>query len=492
VTEPWNAVADFVHTATGLAFPAGRRRILEDGCVQTMRAHRCRDPDAFLGRLHAEPELFDDLVSAITIGETYFFRHAEQLAVIRDVILPDLLASVRDRPLRIWSAGCATGEEPYTLAILAHEAGIANRVHIVATDISRQALRLARVARFREWSLRGTPAAMRERYFERREEGYELVPRIRDLVEFRYLNLAADAYPALSTATWGMDLVLCRNVLIYFDAASAAAVASRLLESSSECGWLVLGASDPLLEGRLDVDVVATAAGLVYRRKGRSGTSPPAAPAVAIARPHPRPIVTAAAPPPPQPSQPPQAPQPRQSPTQAPPRGREVEPPLADAARERYAARDYERAAELSAQAVEGGTVDPAAWIVLVRSLANLGRTVAAARYCAAAPEDPAIAAERAYLEATLLVQLDRGEEAMRAARHALYLDRSFVMAHFALGDALARSGDREGARRSYRNAHELLAGLPPASPVPAADGEPAGRLRLLAATQLKLLEGAA
>jgi chemotaxis protein methyltransferase CheR len=141
---------------------------------------------------------------------------------------------------------------------------------------------------------------------------------------------------------------------------------------------------------------------------------------------------------------------------------------------------------------VERDGSDPAPWIVLVRALANRGELEAAGHSCAAAFDRHSTSAELAYLHAVLLAEAGRHADAVAAARRSLYLDRGLVVAHLALGGALARLGDTEGARRSARNARRLLAGMPPDAIVPGSDGEPASRLAEMAEVQLQLLKEAA
>jgi chemotaxis protein methyltransferase CheR len=163
----------------------------------------------------------------------------------------------------------------------------------------------------------------------------------------------------------------------------------------------------------------------------------------------------------------------------------------AEAAR-RYAARDYDGVVELASPLVQRGEDDAALSLLLVRALANRGELADAGRACAAALDRHRGSAELAYLHAVLLLQGSRPVEAAAAARRALYLDRDLVVAHLALGDALARTGDVAGARRAIRNAQRLLASLAPEEIVPASDGEPAGHLAELARAQLSCLPGAA
>lgn len=480
------AAGEFVRQRTGLVFREARGSAFEAGLARAMRRAKLTEPDIYLARLDAQPALLDDLVGEITVGETYFFREPQQFAVIRDEVLPAVLSvRPRDHALRIWSAGCATGEEPYSLAIVLREQGLEGAAHIVATDLSRTAMAAARQGLYTRWSLRGVSDHVTRTYFEQVSERFELMPAVREAVEFRYLNLAEDAYPSLPTGIWGMDLILCRNVLIYFDAETVARVARRLIDSLSDDGWLLLGASDPPLGDLVPCDVVVTNAGLAYRRPGRGAARPRATP---VATP------TFALPPLPEPVAvqqalaPPVAP--RAEPGPVVPEQEASDGP-ADAARS-YAERDYERASELAGRLVQRDGSDPALWIVLVRALANRGDLEAAGQACAAALDRHRTSAELAYLHAVLLTEAGRHSDAATAARRALYLDRGLVVGHLVLGGALARLGDTDGARRAGRNAQRLLAGMAPDEIVSASDGEPAGRLAEMAAVQMRLVRGRA
>ncbi|MBI4542392.1 MAG: protein-glutamate O-methyltransferase CheR [Gemmatimonadetes bacterium] len=497
---PWSGaaadVAELLRQRTGLVFGEARRTALEAGLGRAMRRIRVTDPAVYLARLAAEPPLLDDLVGEITVGETYFFRDPQQFAVIRDDVVPDLLSRwARDRPLRAWSAGCATGEEPYTLAIVLREQGLAGAAHIVATDLSRTALAQARRALYTRWSLRGVSDDVVQTYFERVGDRFALAAAVRDAVEFRYLNLAEDTYPSLATGIWGMDLILCRNVLIYFDGETVARVARRLMDSLRDDGWLLLGGSDPPLAGLVPSDVVLTGAGLAYRRPGRGAIRPRATDVVAATFPLPpfaEPLATKRPAPSP-------VPPPRGEPRREPVRGEreslvQEQQALDDAADATrcYAERDYERAAELARRLVQRDGSDPALWVVLVRALANRGELEAAGRACAAALDRHRTATELVYLHALLLSEAGRHAEAAAAARRALYLDRWLVVAHLALGAAFARLGEVDGACRAFRNAKRLLTGMPPGEIVPASDGQAAGRLAEMARVQLQLLGEAA
>ncbi len=486
------AAEALVRRLTGLVFGEARRSTLAAGLAAALRRARTHDPDLYLARLTTDPTLLDDLVAEITVSETYFFRDPLQFAVIREKILPALLSGrSHHRPLRVWSAGCASGEEAYSLAILLRILGPDGDAHILGTDLARAALARARRGCYTRWSFRGVSDHMMGTYFTPVDGHFELASAVRASVEFRYLNLAEDTYPSLTSSVWGMDLILCRNVLIYFDPDTIARVARRLIDSLSQDGWLVLGASDPCLAGLVPCDVVVTDGGLAYRRSGVAG-------------------VTVAALTPPSGSEFADEEQSADTPASNAPALLVGAPPCAsaeaaedndgasddnngasndaEAAIRCYAAREYARAIALADRAVRRDGSKVTAWTVLVRALANRGDREAAERSCLAALERHGDVAELAYLQAVLLSEAERYAEAATAARRALYLDRTLAVAHLALGDALARLGLVEGARRAFGNAERQLISLAPGAIVPASDGESAGRLASMTQMQLKLL----
>ena len=514
-------IATLIGERTGLAFPAARRRDVEEALGRAL-THGATDADRLRDLLADNTAARDELIAELTIGETYFFRDPEQFQLLREDIIPSLAELRGDAPLRMWSAGCASGEEPYSLAILAGELELSGRTHVVGTDISRVRLAAAQRGVYTKWSLRGVRDDVVDRCFSRAGKTFTLRPDLRERVDFRYLNLAEDRYPSLATGIWGFDVILCRNVLIYFDRDTVARVAQRLIESLSEDGWLLLGASDPAIGEMVDCDVVLTRGGLAYRRRGRGTDGLHAAVSVHTGA---QPWIDA-----PQSAWTPagaggtaptttssassewwsladdavlasgDAPVHVREPVHE-PAGHEANgatesraapaadaqaPDVPDAVRAAYAAHDYARTAELATRHI--ATHDtPALRAVQIRALANLGDLEAAGRAVASALDVHRTSAELLYLHAVLLAEAERHRDAAAAARRALYLDRSLVVAHTALAAAQRRTGDASGARRSLRTAEALLAALDPATPVHCADGETAGRLLANVQAQLRL-----
>jgi len=214
----------------------------------------------------AGAEELGHLVEALRVGETQFYRHGSQLRAIRRVALPEIIARrERDgtRTIRVWSAGCATGEEPYTLAMMLDAAlGSTSRLsfEILATDLSPSALDVARRGRYRAGTTRAVPRPVMKTSFVMHGDEVEVRPALRQRVRFEEKNLLDARYPR------GFDLVLCRNVLIYFGRATQREVLARLAGSVVPGGYLALGYTERLDAGDGELLPLRTDDGVLYRR----------------------------------------------------------------------------------------------------------------------------------------------------------------------------------------------------------------------------------
>jgi chemotaxis protein methyltransferase CheR len=207
-----------------------------------------------------------ELVEHLTVGETYFLRDPAQIAALRETILPDVLARCSDeRRLRIWSAGCSTGEEPYTLAMLLTEQGVDPEwdLQLIGTDVNRDSLRIARAGHYAAWSFRATPDETRARYFEPVDQGWRVIEPIRRMARFAWMNLGAEA---LLQPTTELDLIVCRNVTIYFDNEASQRLYRALVRALAPGGWLMLGPSDPMPAQREGLERVEVNDTVLWRR----------------------------------------------------------------------------------------------------------------------------------------------------------------------------------------------------------------------------------
>jgi chemotaxis protein methyltransferase CheR len=446
---------DRIRRRAGLTFPESRLPDLEAGIRRAMAAAGAGDVHAFAQRLDTEVAVFDALIANLTVGETYFFREPTQFEALRNRVLPDLRRRLANGGrLRVWSAGCASGEEPYSLAILLEEQGMADLATILGTDISRAALQRAREASYGIWSLRGSPGATASPNFERRGDRFLVHPRLRQRVEFRYLNLAESAYPSPESGTAEVDLILCRNVMIYFDAETVRQVARRFHRCLRPGGWLLAGPSDPPLWDSAPFRTRVTDGCVLYQRDDGSRE---------IVSPRPAPI---AFPPPPPPE--PIAPE---SFGEAPPLPLPEEP---------------------AAPATIPRESDLATVIGAVRRLADSGDSLAAEQAAIDALRRHPLCPELHYMHAVVCAELGRTEAAIAALRRVLYIDPALALAHFMLASVLRRAGRRDEAQRSYQAALSACRAQSPDDVLALSEGEPVRSLVVSVEAQLRSMESGA
>jgi len=497
-TQPeFEAIAIALNETAGLVFPANRRESAESGMRRAMAAACISDPAEMRRAIRAAGEVRDILITELTIGETFFLREHGQFDFLRHTVLPQLRPTATDHPVRMWSAGCATGEEPYSIAMTLREAAWPGKTSILGTDLAFARLIAAKRARYTAWSMRGVSDAIVSRYFERHGKQFLLRSDVRKDVEFRVLNLASPDYPSLSSGVEQMDVIFCRNVLIYFDLETVAKIATRLIASLAPGGWLFLGASDPSIAEFVPCEVVLTGAGLAYRPPGTtSGTRgasftdlgiwshsevPRFDPSVVDEPEMTAPVLESTT----APEDIVVAPVDRQTPVH---KMAEAD----DSYDTAYARADYDAAARLARESIDRGDDNEDAWIVLVRSMANRGDLVVAGEACASALDHHRMSVELTHLHAVLLAEAGRYADAAVAAKQALYLNPDYTIAHLALGDALSRTGDIPNARKAFRNAETQLQGFAPDMPVPGGDGAEAAQLLRIARFRLETLDGTA
>lgn len=508
-----DSLVDWISSQTGLSFRNQRETATET--VRQFTKHlfagsvsKCRS------RLENDQAAFDDLIGELTIGETYFFRDEQQFELIADEFLNVMKT---DRPaehrLRLWSAACASGEEAWTLAAVLTRAGLGKSAHVLGTDISRVSLAKAREGSYGKWSLRESCGERMRPWVTEAGRRFEISDRLRSMVSFEYLNLAADQYPSFSSRTNGLDLILCRNVLIYFDKATVRSVAERLFQCLAPDGWLMTGASDPVLTEFAPFEVQMRDCGHVYvrpkyggdaadesshsmrpvenQRSPASGLSTASSPDVRIGRSH-----QSAIPSEQRASRFDDASgkrsssrsverliQGRQSSTSSANNESKSEAAPLEAAQRALEQGDLDRVLELTRDSLD----DLPCSVIRVRALASLN-TEEAAACCADVVRRHRVSPELNYLHAILLSELDRDTAAAAAARSAVFLDQKLIVGHLALGNAQERLGQIAAARRSFRNALKLAETWPANQPVPCSDGESAERLAQSAARHIALL----
>jgi len=247
--EQFAKMAKIIYDRSGIHFPDSKKYIIESRLSQRVAELDMEDFDQYIGYLTMGPyqtEEFQEMFNRITINETSFFRNDSQLDVFESQILPELLeARASKKRLRIWSAACSTGEEPFTLAMLLHRTlGVRLsdwRIEILGTDISEKAINVANEGRYTSYAVRTTSSLMKDRYFKQDGRDFILDDTIRSMVNFEKHNLK-DTMAAKRHGTW--DVIFCRNVLIYFDDDMKAGVLSMFNNQLAADGTLFIGHSE--------------------------------------------------------------------------------------------------------------------------------------------------------------------------------------------------------------------------------------------------------
>jgi chemotaxis protein methyltransferase CheR len=418
----------------------------------------------------------ETLAFHLTVKETYFFRETKIFEVLESRVLPELI-KVRgrsDKRIRVWSAGCSTGEEPYSIAILLSRLlpDIKDwNIFILATDINPRVLKEAREGIYGEWSFRDTPPWVKEQYFDQMQNGrYTIRPSTRNMVTFAYLNLCEDVYPSLTTNTNAMDIVFCRNVLMYFAPEYAAQAVERYSRSLVEGGFFITSVVEvSTLLSRL-FDPVRFGDTTFYRKNrsyasgenkalalltDKTPRSTPFPPVTGLRRPLKRASAKAAG-----------------APGQT-----SGKPTPYNEASSLYRQGLYREAEVMVVALMRQDGNNPKVDVLLARIMANLGKLTAARRWCERAISADKLNPGSYYLLATILEEQGQSCEAMVSLEKALYLNHDFVLAHFAMGNLKLKSGKVAGARRHFRNTGELLSRYGTDEIIPESEGISSGRL---------------
>jgi len=419
-------VEEVLRAACGLTLARSLRRSLETALSRAAAASQL-EPDAFLRLLLLrEASAVESFIEHAVIGETYFFRHPEHLHT-----LARLAGSHPGPVFHVWSAGCATGEEPYSIAMAMLSAGMPEgRFRVLATDVSGRALQRAREGVYGPWSLRRIEPELERRFLAQRgEEEVSVVPQVRRSVDFRRHNLAVDAPPAA-----GLDAIFCRNVLIYFPPELVRQVLARFVAALAPGGLLFVAPAEVPLTNGLGLESVAAEGSVALRVPSSRWTRP----AVVARAERPRPV-------PPRRSQPVPPPPVMVEPVPAPPVAR-VEAPASPAqlrlALDAARAGRFEEAEMLAHEAAKG--LVPEAYLLLA------------------------------------MVAEGRGDlnGAVEAVRKALYLEPQLALGHATLVALYGRMDRREDAERARQNALRALEGLDDEQPLRGVETMTAGGLR--------------
>jgi chemotaxis protein methyltransferase CheR len=272
--KEFKSFRDLIAERAGIYFEPGKQDLLRTNLVQRMEDCGLSSFADYFQLLSspAGTKEFDHLLNLIVIPETYFFRDQEQFRALEHSIIPEILKNKSEAgsSLRIWSAGCSTGEEPYTIALIV-AAGMAGvnypAVQILATDVSNAALEAARQGVYGARSVRDVPKEYLNLFFSKKKGKYFLDESIKQMVEFSYFNLVTEPYPLLEMSGW--DIIFCRNVTIYFQHESTKKVIHNFYQSLRQGGYLIAGYSESLRYLSDEFTTVQVGGTFVYKKEAR-------------------------------------------------------------------------------------------------------------------------------------------------------------------------------------------------------------------------------
>ncbi|MCK9220185.1 MAG: hypothetical protein M0P47_09075 [Bacteroidales bacterium] len=453
----------------GWDFNQNKFRDLKRGLLSTARElgidENPADIEKWLKTSTWSKKELDILTTHLTVGETYFFREKALLEVFQKQILAEFIREriQKNQTLRIWSAGCCSGEEPYSLAILLRESlpDIKNwKVTILATDINQVFLTKAKSGIYTSWSFRETPPSIKNRYFTPNGNTWHINPEIKEMVTFALLNLADGQYPSAITDTQNMDIIFCRNVLMYFTPVQIRLVAKRFYQSLLEKGWLITSAVELNDDYFGDFNAIKFGNNVVYRKTPKTD-----------------------------PQQPGSIPIKKETPlikTKAKSQKRPVLPdknehPVPEKEAELLLQQGkYEKCALACESILKIEPENHAILMMLVRSKANLGLLKDARNWIEQLLKHPKVNADHFYLYANILLEGNELELAESILKRALYLDPNHLMSHFLLGNLAVKANNIRMAKKHFQNVNELLAHFEEEEMVPGSDGLTAGRIQKL------------
>jgi chemotaxis protein methyltransferase CheR len=425
---------------------------------------------AELSSANIDSSIFKELVASITIGETYFFRDKKQMDLLRNAILPDIIFKKRAQKnlsLRIWSAGCASGEELYTVIIMLYELlpDITNwKLSILGTDINTFVLQKALTGIYSDWSMRSISDSHKATWFEKHNTSYYLNKSVIDKARFAYLNLTEDYYPTMINGTNAQDLIICRNVLIYFDEKHVAKIMDKFSHCLINEGYLLLGASDPINYMNENLIILEEYGKLFTNRiavktkvKSRTTDFKNESKIIEVIPVKAAQIVTHL----------------------------DSKTALENSIQQS----DWENVISIidNLSEIERNTVDNLN--LKATSLANIGHLEEAALNCKKSIQIDSLKIDTYCTYAMVLIELDRYEEAEKALRKTLYLDINFVLGHYLLGILLIKHNELEAGIKSLTNALTIVKDKNSQDSIPGFRELSYGKLEMILLEEISLYE---
>ncbi|MBA4370211.1 MAG: hypothetical protein C0418_01355 [Coriobacteriaceae bacterium] len=457
--EEFGRFRDFIHHHSGIYLEDTKTDSLRISLITRATRHQFRTLDEYFHLLSSDEDEFKELLNLVTINETSFFRFPAQFDALRDTIIPEIAERKAggNRQMRVWSAGCSTGEEPYTIAMTLADSGIPGlgwQPQVLGTDVSTKALKVARTAVYPEKALLNLPPEVVARHFEQVPEGHRVAASDRRIVEFGYHNLIKEPYPLALMGNW--DVIFCRNVTIYFRLESTKRVVQNFFNCLNEGGYLFIGHSETLTSITDSFEAREIGGVFLYRKPTRTrlfhfpriegrpfrsrehGKSAERTHPVRAESPKREPALGTA-----------RGPAPAEE-------GNDIAAMLAQA-RKHSAAGEPRKALEDVHRVIETDPNNADAYILAAYAHADIGDYDAALSECSRALAiNPLLPGARYILG---IIHQRQGDQvrAISEFKKTIYIDAEFALAHFNLGNIFKAQGKNDVACREYENALRAL-----------------------------------
>jgi chemotaxis protein methyltransferase CheR len=475
-------LSEFIELKLALHFPKERWDDLERNIRSAAKEFEYQDVDSFIQHIVSSPltrEHSELLAAHLTISETYFWREPESFEVLEQMILPELirLRQKNNKRIRIWSAGCSGGEEPYSIAIALTRIipDIKNwNISILATDINPRNLQKAVTGEYGAWSFRTSPKWLKEKYFIEKNKGhFQIIPAIKNMVTFEYLNLAENDYPSPLNHTNAMDIIYCRNVLMYFNQERFRLVAKGLYNSLIEGGYFVVSSSELSTQNFPDF-LPVNIPGFVLYQKNSSNKRKQNKNEISETKPEPTPVFVQDL----------------------------VKPNLSETESSVFKEEDilqttdqiYEEILNTYSKGnypevinrLQKVDLSPDEQILLIRAYANTGKLSDALTECQKAILTRKLDSKIHYLYASILQELKQPDEAIAALKRAIYIDPDFVLSYYSLGNLYLKKGNMDATKKYYKNILSIINKWSDDEIVPESEGLTTGRFKQIINATLK------
>ncbi len=395
------------------------------------------------------------LSANLTIGETYFFREKKALDLFKNKIIPDLLNQRQNskKQIKIWSAGCSSGEEPYTLAIILKEyfPELADwEISILATDISPVAIQKALKGEYTDWSFRENDQYIKNKYFTKSDKLWKINSDIKKMVTFSYLNLSKNSYPSSITHTENMDVIFCRNVMMYFTPQIIKEVSDRFYNAIVEDGWLITSQVELNDEYFSNFKRIIYEKAIFYQKTNITTEKQKISDIASELIPKTlktkfkksEKINTLT--------------ESEKSSKQIPISVKITEHKAVSPA-DLYQNGEYQKCITAILNLTEQGKINNEIFNLLVKSIANTTNIIEGEKIIKKIISNTTANAEMYYLYANFLLEQNETEQAESLLKQAIYLDHKHILSHFMLGDLALKKNKKQISKKHYETVIELL-----------------------------------